>query len=305
MNLYSYQADNLDFNVKLAKKNRSWQHYTVDFPTAHPTRYEKSNTVRGEYFRPASGDNLPLAILVHGLGDRSVIPLKILARSLVRKGIACFVLYLVLHSSRMPPNGPSRLSSDEWFENYRISVIDVRQVIDWAETRAEINKEQIGAIGISFGGFISAIAMGIDRRIRAGVLVASGGNLEKIAFMSKTLPKKWGFRHNEAEFTAKQHRYLQYLSEVAERGLEKVKPPARGFLIDAMTYAHRLRKRSLLLINARWDEVIPREATLDFWKACGKPAISWFPGGHATIWLWYPLLKRKIIRFLKSTFGSS
>jgi cephalosporin-C deacetylase-like acetyl esterase len=303
MNPYSYQAINSDFEVTLAKKNRSWQRYTVTFPTAHPTRYEKSNTVRGEYFRPARGNNLPLAILVHGLGDRSVIPLKILARSLLRRGIACFILYLVLHSSRMPPSEPSHLSSDEWFEKYRISVIDVRQVIDWAETRVEINKAEIGVVGISFGGFISTIAMGIDRRIRAGVLIASGGNLEKIAFMSKTLPKRWGFRHTEAEFTAQQHRYFQYLSEVAEKGLEKVKPPARGFLIDAMTYAHRLRNRPLLLINARWDEVIPREATLNFWEACGKPAISWLPGGHATIWLWYPLLERKIVRFLKSTFG--
>jgi pimeloyl-ACP methyl ester carboxylesterase len=303
MNLYSYQADNPDFNVKLANENRSWQRYTVSFPTAHPIRYEKSNTVWGEYFRPKTGRKLPLAILVHGLGDRSVIPLKILARSLARRGIACFILYLVLHSSRMPPNGPSRLSSDEWFENYRISVIDVRQVIDWAETRDEINKEQIGVIGISFGGFISAIAMGIDSRLRAGVLVASGGNLEKIAFMSKTLPQRWGFRHTRAEFTAQQHRYSQYLNEVAKKGLEKVNPPDRGFLIDAMTYAHLLRNRPLLLINARWDEVIPREATLDFWEASGKPAISWFPGGHATVWLWYPLLKRKILRFLKSTFG--
>jgi len=203
----------------------------------------------------------------------------------------------------MPPSGPSRLSSDEWFENYRISVIDVRQVIDWAETRDEINKEHIGVIGISFGGFISAIAMGIDSRIRAGVLVASGGNLEKIAFMSKTLPKRWGFRHTEAEFTAQQHHYSQYLNEVAEKGIKKVNPPDRGFLIDAMTYAHLLRNRPLLMINALWDEVIPREATLDFWKVSGKPAISWFPGGHATIWLWYPFISRKINRFLKSTFG--
>jgi cephalosporin-C deacetylase-like acetyl esterase len=303
MNLYSYQAGNLDDNVKLVAKNRSWQRYTVSFPTAYPTPYENSKTVWGDYFRPHSGRKLPLAILIHGLGDRSVIPLKILARSLASQGIACFILYLVLHSRRMPPSGPGSLNSDEWFDNYRISVIDVRQVIDWAETRAEIDKEQIGVIGISFGGFISAIAMGIDRRIRAGVLIASGGNLEKIAFMSKTLPKRWGFRHTKAQFAAEQQRYSQYLNEVAEKGLETVNPAERGFLIDAMTYAHLLRNRPLLLINARWDEVIPREATLDFWEACGRPAISWFPGGHATMWLGYPLLKRKIIRFLRSTFG--
>jgi cephalosporin-C deacetylase-like acetyl esterase len=302
MNPYRYKVDNPDFNVKLTGENRSWQRYTVDFPTAHPTRYEKNNTVRGDYFRPPRSNNLPLAILVHGLGDRSVIPLKILARSLVRKGFACFILYLVLHSSRMPPREAGTFSPDEWFDNYRISVTDVRQVIDWAETRAEINKEQIGVVGISFGGFVSAIAMGIDRRIKAGVLVASGGNIEKIGFMSKTLPKRWGFKHDEAYFNDQQLQYSRFLSEVAEKGVEKVNPPRRSFLTDAMTYAHLLRDRPLLMINARWDEVIPREATLDFWEASGRPAISWLPGGHATIWLWYPLIGRKVIRFLKSTF---
>jgi len=304
MNPYSYRADNPDFTTELTKVTRGWQRYTVSFPTAHPTRHEKSNTVWGEYLRPRTGSHkLPLVILVHGLGDRSVIPMKVLARSLVGQGIACFVLYLVLHSSRMPPSQPSSLSSDDWFENYRISVIDVRQVIDWAGTRDEINNEQIAVVGISFGGFISAIAMGIDSRIRAGVLITSGGNLEKVAFMSKTLPKRWGFRHTEAEFSAQQQRYFQYLSEVAEKGWETTEPAERGFLIDALTYADYLRNRSLLMINAHRDEVIPREATLDFWEASGRPAISWFPGGHATIWLWYPFIKRKISRFLKATFG--
>ena len=303
MNPYSYRVINPDFNVKLTGKNRSWQRYTVHFPTAHPTPYEKSNTVWGEYFRPNTERKLPLAILIHGLGDRSVIPLKILARSLAKKGIASFILYLVLHSSRQPPRESSRLSPDDWFDNYRISVIEVRQVIDWAETRAEVDKEKLGVLGISFGGFISAIAMGIDNRIKAGVMVASGGNLEKIAFMSKTLPRRWGFRHTEAEFNAQQHHYFQYLNEVAEKGVEKVNPPERGFLIDAMTYAHLLRNRPLLLVNAHWDEVIPKPATLDFWEASGKPAISWFPGGHATIWLWYPLISRKITHFLRSAFG--
>jgi pimeloyl-ACP methyl ester carboxylesterase len=304
INPYSYQADDPDFVTELTRAGRGGQRYTVSFPTAHPLRYEKSNTVRGEYFSPGTASHKPpLAILVHGLGDRSVIPMKILARSLVRRGIACFVLYLVIHSSRMPPTQPGRLSSDDWFENYRISVIDVRQVIDWASTRDEIASNKVAVVGISFGGFISAIAMGVDSRIGAGVLITSGGNLEKIGFMSKTLPKRWGFRHTEAEFNAQQERYFRYLDQAAERGWQATEPGDRDFLIDALTYARHLRNRPLLMINARQDEVIPREATLDFWEASGRPPISWFPGGHATIWLWYPFIEHKIGRFLKAALG--
>jgi esterase/lipase len=272
----------------------------VDFPTAHPTRHEKNNTVRGEYFQPRGVDNAPLAIILHGVGDFSLVPCKLLARTLARKGIASFVLYLIMHSSRMTESARKRfphLTSQEWFENHQISVIDLRQVVDWANSRPEINDEHIAAIGISFGGFVSAIAMGVDERIKAGVFIVTGGNSNKIGWERRASD------FSEVEYQDIQSAYRQYLDEIAEKGFENVTPPREDFLIDPMTFAHLLRQRPILMINARWDEAIPKEATLDFWEEAGKPAIAWFPATHPTIWLWYPFIRRKIISFLKSVFG--
>ena len=306
MNPYNYPSSQPRFNLQLKQTTPRWLHYAVDFPTAHPTRYEKINTVRGEYLQPRAVDNAPLAILLHGMGDQSLIPSKLLARALAKKGMACFVLYSVFHSSRMPETIGKRLhdlSPEEWFEGYRVSVIDMRQVIDWANSRSEINQEQIAVIGLSFGGFISAITMGIDKRVRAGVFIIAAGNSEKISLKSRKPAMKNRYQHTEAEYDEIQSCYAQYLTEVAEKGFEKVTPPRKSFLTDPMTFAPYLRGRPVLMLNALWDEYIPREATLDFWEACGKPAITWFPSTHASIWLWYPLISRKIARFLRSTFG--
>ena len=306
MNPYSYTYSEPHFNLHLVQETGGWRRYTVDFATAHPTHSEENNTVRGEYLEPKTDGDIPLVILVHGLGDRSLIPCRALARSLVKNGMACFILHLVLHSSRMSPKirreGIGALTPEEWFESYRISVIDVRQVIDWAAGCDRINREQIAVTGISFGGFISAIAMGIDRRIRAGVFLVSAGNLEKIAYLSKTLPRRWGYHRTENEFDERQEQYCRYLKQVADKGFENVDTSERGFLTDAMTFAHYLRRRPVLMINALWDEVIPKQAVLDFWAASGRPEISWFPGGHATVWLWYPFIIRRISRFLGKTF---
>jgi len=201
-------------------------------------------------------------------------------------------------SNRLPA-----LTSEEWFEGYQVSVIDVRQVVDWAGGRAEINKEQIAVIGISFGGFISAIAMGIDKRIRVGVFLVAGGNSEKIMWLGKNRAVKTGYSRTESEYHHLQSSYARYLAEVAEKGFENVDPVRKSFLTDPMTFASYLRKRPVLMLNALWDEYIPRQATLDFWEACGKPAITWFPATHTTIWLWYPFISRKIAGFLRTTFG--
>jgi len=294
--------------MQLTQAHRDWERYAVRYPSAHPTRYEKNNTVLAEYFRPLNATGVPLVILFHGVGDQLLIPCKFLARSLVRKGMACLVLYSVFHSQRMPDEVKHRyptLSPDEWFENYVISITDMRQAIDWAESRPEIDTEKVGVIGISFGGFISAITMGIDDRIKAGVFLIAGGNSQKIGHFSRKRSMRKGYNITDEEYNHNQQVYRQYLKEVAERGFENVTPPNRAYLIDPMTFGHYLQERPVLMLNALWDEYIPREATFDLWEAAGKPAISWFPGTHTTFWLWYPLIRRKISRFLVSTFNTA
>ncbi|MFC1904054.1 alpha/beta hydrolase family protein [Chloroflexota bacterium] len=307
MNLYDYPGNESRANLQLKEATPRWLHYMASFPTAYTTQYEENNTVHGEYFQPRETANAPLAILFHGMGDELLIPCKLLARALVKKGVACFVLYSVLHSRRAPETVRERLpilTPEEWFESYRTSVIDVRQVIDWATGRAEINTEQTAVIGISFGSFISAITMGVDERIKAGIFLVAGGNSEKIGRNSRKSSMKKSYHRTEAEYNEIQNDYRHYLVEVAEKGIDNVTPSRKSFLIDPMTYAHYLRERPVLMLNALWDEYIPREATLDLWKACGKPPITWFPATHTLFWLWYPLIRRKITRFLESNFNN-
>lgn len=307
MNPFHYSNDGLQAQTQLKRTYDKWAHYAVQYPAAHPTRYEKNNTVLADYYQPLDTAGAPLVILFHGIGDQLLIPCKSLARSLVKRGMACLVLYSVFHSQRMPDEVKKRypsLSPDEWFEHYTISITDIRQAIDWAKSRPEINAQKVGVIGISFGGFISAITMGIDDRIKAGAFLIAGGNSQKIGRFSRKHSMKKEYRVTEEEYHHNQQAYRQYLSEVAERGFENVTPPNRAYLIDPMTFGHCLQERSVLMLNALWDEYIPREATLDLWEAAGKPAISWFPGTHTTFWLWYPLIRRRISRFLVSTFDT-
>jgi len=98
--------------------------------------------------------------------------------------------------------------------------------------------------------------------------------------------------------------YPQYRAEVAEKGLENVVPAKECFLTDPMTYAPFLQNRPVMMINARWDQAIPKEATLDFWEACGRPPITWLPARHTSIWFLYPIIGRKVANFLTNVFNT-
>jgi len=305
MNPYAYQSDVPQTNIFIKEETPEWRHYSVEFPSAFPTEHKKSNTVLGEYYQPVGKNTAPLVIMAHGIGDQTIIPCRFLARSLAKQGIASFVLYLVFHSSRMAETTRKHLpnlSPEEWFSGYQASVIDIRQVADWAHSRSELDSEKVASLGISLGGFVSAIAMGVDSRIKAGIFIVSGGNSEKMNRLSKADKYRTGSRRTEAEYQLIQSTYTEYLAEVARQGLENVTPPRQSFLTDPLTFSSYLKQRPILMLNALWDKYIPREATLDFWQACGRPPLKWFPSGHASIWFWYPVISRQISSFFRSTF---
>lgn len=308
MNPYTYPAAETRLNLQLVETTKCWWRYSFDFPPAFAASFYRTSAAAGIYLRPRSEKPVPLAILLHGMGDRNLVPLRLLARALATKGIACVIFFLAVHPTRIPEAARKHfpvLTPEEWLEVYQTSVIEVRQLIDWAGGQPEIrSSSSIAVLGVSFGGFVSAIAMGVDERIAAGVFVISGGNSEKINRTGMLSAMLGTYRRPDAEYRQIQESYMNYLAEVTEVGFENVSPPRQSFLVDPLTFARRLRQRPVLMINALWDERIPRGAALDLWNESGRPLIKWFPATHATIWLWYPAIRRQISDFLGAAFGT-
>ena len=122
INPFRYTAGPADFNLQLIQQNKHWRHYLVDFPVVSSGHFPGGDVARGEYFEPLGKNAAPLVIQIHGWGDNSVIPLKWMIAGLIKRGIACFVLYLPFHTNSLTPemkSGLSHLSQDEWFTGDR------------------------------------------------------------------------------------------------------------------------------------------------------------------------------------------
>jgi cephalosporin-C deacetylase-like acetyl esterase len=304
-NSFNYIKQNDKAVENSVRERKSCSIYTVEFPSAFIDNSLGIKKVLGEYHKP-DGDKLPLIIIAHGMGDSSMVPCRLIAGYLVKKGFAVFIPYLLFHRDRVTPDIKSKypsLSPQEWLESYQLSVIDIRQVVDWAEKREEIDSSRIGLIGISFGSFISAITFGVDDRIKAGILIESGGNSDKLTKHSFLLSKVYKTDHEN--FEERQQEYHKYLKSVLEKGFKNVEPLHKSYLTDPLTYSHMVNGRPVMMINALFDEMIPRVATKDLWRAYGKPPINWFPATHASLWVWYPLINRRIRKFLESSLNGS
>jgi esterase/lipase len=304
INPFIYKNNPQGFKLKPVKTNKIWRRYTVEFPVASLELYPGGEIARGEYYEPLQATNSHLVILTHGWGDHSVIPLKLMVDGLLKNGFACFLFYLPFHASRLPGEMRPRLAHltpDEWFTGYQMAVTDICQIVDWAMERGYC---KIAVAGLSLGAIVSSITMGIDKRITAGVLIVHGGNSGKLLQLSRVTSFRKEYRSSTKEYEENQVQYAKYLKEIESNGWEKVVPDKGNYLIDPLTYAHMLRERPLLMINALWDEFIPKEATVEFRQACGQVEQIWFPSTHASIWAWYPLIVRHINHFLGSSFNS-
>jgi cephalosporin-C deacetylase-like acetyl esterase len=306
VNPFSYEDNISEAKLHLKKDTPKLLHYDVRFRSALDTGHPENSIVKGEYYRPRVEQKTPLAILVHGMGDHSVIPCRLLAGSLVRQGVACFIPYLTIHSKRIPKvmrDHMPYLNPDEWFQSYQISVVDIRQIVDWAYSRTELDAQQVATLGISFGGFVSVIAMAIDRRIKTGVFIVTAGNSNKISWMSKDSQYRKRYPRTESKYLEIQSSYARYLKDISDKGFENVTPDNQSFLTDPLTFASYLKGRPVLMINALWDKYIPKETVIEFWRACGQPAIKWIPSGHSSIWLWYPAIHSSVRALFNSHLG--
>jgi len=306
MYLYDYKVVDTSFDMQLAAETSTRSHYKITFPSPCPVRREERNTVYGDLFMPKSTGRVPLVILTHAFGDASLAPCLTLARLLVRQGIAAFVWYLPIDSCRLPESlkGFSPKTPREWLDISRSSVIEIRRVVDLLSNREEIDKNKIMVAGMSFGGVLSSIAMAVDKRISAGVLVVVGGNMAELSWGGKNVAvASSGHNCSREECLAAYSKYPEYLNEVARKGIENVIPAKECFLFDPLTFASHLRSRPIVMINGKDDEAVSEKSTNLLWEACGKPRLTWVPDGHVATYCKSELICNEITNLLSSVRG--
>jgi dienelactone hydrolase len=305
MRPYDYTVVDHAFEIHLIAKTSHRSHYAVTSSVDSAEGSARDDNCFGDLFMPPDKKQIPMAILVPGIGNESTIPCTMIARHLVKQGIAAFVLHPVIRYSQEPDTLKGDLlpsTPGEWLKAFKIAVTDIRRVIDWSAVRDEVDEKKIAIIGASMGGMISAVAMGVDQRILSGVFIVTGGNLEELSWEGKNEAVRAGHNCTEEECHDIYSKYPRYLDAVAQKGLQNVTPAKECFLFDPLTFAAYLRNRPLLMINGLQDEVVTKHSATQFWEACGKPQIVWLPVTHIGIYSQQATVNEEISEFLKVVF---
>jgi dienelactone hydrolase len=253
--------------VELRRTEPAYAEYDVSFPSPVQTSEPANNTVHLDYFVPhGSFQAHPAVFVLHSLGAARAQIERALCRSLAERGIAAALVTLPYHLQRRPPGTrPSSLLLNPDAERivgfFRQAEADLDAAVTWLQGRPEIDAGRIGIVGISLGAVVGSLQMARDERLRANVALLGGGDLAHI------------LTHGALTLFARR--------EYRRRGLDEAVLRRALAPVDPVTYARPLAPpRRMLMINGRYDIVMPRSDVLKLWRAFGEPPLLWLDTGH-------------------------
>lgn len=149
-----------------------------------------------------------------------------------------------------------------------LAVRDARRLLDWLETRPEVDASRLGAAGISLGGIMACLLQGVDERVGAGFFMLTGGGLAEIIHDSTEKPVR-AFRNRLLERLGQPGRdeFVAWLRPYTEH-------------VEPLRYAGGLEPSRVYLASGRFDRVIHPARTEALWRELGRPDWTRLPVGH-------------------------
>lgn len=270
---YRLPAARFPFETEFERTSGPVRVFRVTFPSPVTTEIPENNTVHGHYFQPEGRGPFPGVVVLHIMGGEFALS-QMTANALARRGVAALFIKMPYYGERRSRHSPRRMFSrvpGETVEAFRQAVLDVRRAGAWLASRPEVDENRLGVTGISLGGVMSALSAAAEPRFRKVAIYLGGGRLSEGI---------WELDHPEADA----FRQSWIATGGTRESFLKATAP-----IDPANYGHLLKDRTVLMVAARHDQVIPPKCTLALWEAIGRrPELVWLDADHfsAAIYLY-------------------
>jgi dienelactone hydrolase len=183
---------------------------------------------------------------------------------------------------------------DQMVGRFINTVIDIRRVVDWAQTQSDIDPHRIALIGFSMSALVASVTVENEPRFAASVLVMGGADPPDIL-------ASCGHEIEDAreQILERFHWSLDEFERKLERPLAEINPARFAGMADPSR---------VLIIEAGEDTCMPRSTRERLWNAMGRPERISYLYDHRTAFLAMTFLggdsiQHQIYRFFDRTLG--
>lgn len=247
----------------VAAEDAAYRTVSLAFPSAGENG-QAGNLVTARYYRSKGKGAKPLVIVLPIWGIHTY-PSNAISAGLRKHGGNINVLQIDGERPLLDWDavGDTRTEAeflkllDQLIGRFVSTVIDIRRVVDWAETQTDVDPQRIALIGFSMGALVASVAMANEPRLAAGILVMGGADPQDIL---AACDHEIG-RGREHVLEQLDWSLDKYRNELA-KALARVNPARFAGMVDP---------RRVLIIEAAADTCMPPSSRERLWRAMGRP----------------------------------
>jgi dienelactone hydrolase len=236
--------------------------YRLRFPSPYTSKTPENNTVHAEYYLPPGEGPFPAVIVLDVTAGNQMLS-RAFSTYFAEEGVAALFVQMAYYGPRRPPGSRLRLLSPNVHHTLAAitqTVQDLRVAAAWLESRPEVDGKRLGILGTSLGSFLAALTAEMEPRLGRVVVLLGGGGLVDAYYDH---PLGAGVRKVYEAFGGTKER------------LKKLIAP-----VDPLTCAENLKRRKLLILAAKRDDVVPPQMARRLWEASGRQKIVWYDSTH-------------------------
>lgn len=144
---------------------------------------------------------------------------------------------------------------------YIQTVVDLRRGVDLLFSRPDVDRKRIGFVGHSFGAHTGVVLAGVEKRIKAYVIMAGAPSLTEF-LRTSTIP---GIVETRNSLTKEQQDH--YFSTLA--------------MVDPINYIGFVAPSALMLQFGKKDTYPDEQTAMRYAEAASKPkSVKWYDAGH-------------------------
>jgi len=273
--LYSYEKHSIKYIEKIVEESPRYTLKRVEFIAPVKVAAIKKTKIEIDYYDVKEPKIAPVILVLPILDGNSAIS-NFYAKYFANNGYAVLIV-----------NRNATILQAESIKGIELAlrqnVIDLKRVLDWVETKNDLDKNNIGVFGISLGAINSALIAALDKRIKAAVLGLAGGDLPYILTHSHEKTVQEGI----ARIKEKNH----WNDDVFYCELRC------AIQTDPIKYAKYIDARKVLVVVALLDNVIHTKKGKALIAAIGMPERIYIVSGHYTAIFYIFYTRSKTLQF--------
>jgi dienelactone hydrolase len=277
---FCYQTAPVENEMVLIKEKKSYRVFEGSI-NAGLDGSDDDSRITFEFYEPSGDAQSPVVLLLPILNGQKHL-MRPFATKFVKNGWAAVIVDTVQRRTLLDD-----LSDPE--TAIRLTIQRHRRVIDWIETRPDLDTSRLGVFGASLGGFNALYLAAMDPRISVASTALVGGSLPYVLVTSDERRIVEATEAVKTRLSMDDEQLLEFLTERIET--------------DVLALAAHMNADRVLMVMTRYDKTVPYDSQLRLRDVMGGPEAITLPTSHnmAAVYLFY--LRSRVLKFFDRKFA--